>query len=199
METRQKKLNGILLTLLMALVAISVGYAAMQSVLTITTNTVTQSTQTWNIGFVPGTATATVGGTSATGRSCGAATLTANSVTVANTMLSKPGDSCTYALPIKNNGTITAELNSIVPGAPTSTSCTTTEATTSASAQMVCGNITYKLVGNAAGTQNFVTGTTLAANATTTAYLVIAYTGSEPSGSQISQAAGKFTLTYNQK
>jgi hypothetical protein len=41
METRQKKLNGILLTLLMALVAISVGYAAMQSVLTITTNTVT--------------------------------------------------------------------------------------------------------------------------------------------------------------
>jgi uncharacterized repeat protein (TIGR01451 family) len=199
METRQKKLNGILLTLLMALVAISVGYAAMQSVLTITTNTVTQSTQSWNVGFVPGTATATAGGTSATGRSCGNATLTASSVTVAATTLSKPGDSCTYALQIKNSGTITAELATIVPSAPTSTSCTTTSATTSASAQMVCGNITYKLVGNAAGTQNFVTGTTLAANATTTAYLVIAYTGSEPSGSQISQAAGKFTLTYNQK
>ncbi len=198
METRQKKLNGILLTLLMALVAISVGYAAMQSVLTITTNQVTQSTQTWNVGFVPGTVEGTAAGTSGTGRSCGTATLTAPSVTVASTTLSKPGDSCTYALQIRNSGTISAKLSGVVPGAPTSTSCTTTEATTSASAQMVCGNITYKLAGSANGSTAFPKGTTINASGTTTAYLILSYTGSEPSASQITQNSGRFTLTYDQ-
>jgi len=199
MDNERKRLYIIMCTLAVAVVGLSIAYAALSTTLTITMNSVSNSDIVWAVGFEPGTVNATAGGTSATGRSCGAATLTANSVTVAATTLSKPGDSCTYALPIKNSGTITAELATVVPSAPTSTSCTTTSASTSASAQMVCGNITYKLMGNAAGTTNFVTGTTIAANGTTTAYLVIAYTGSQPSASQISQAAGKFTLTYNQK
>ncbi len=198
METRQKRLNGILLTMLMALVTISVGYAALSTTLNITTSTVKNDPTgvTWNIGFT-GSSTPTAGGTSATGRSCGAATISSSSVSIAETTLSKPGDSCTYPLTIKNSGTIAGKLNSVAPTAPTSTSCTTTNATTSASAQMVCGNITYKLAGSANGSTNFVTGTTLAAGGTTTVYLIVSYTGSSLS-SGFTQSAGKFTITYGQ-
>ena len=197
METRQKKLNGILLTLLMALVAISVGYAALQSILNITTTSVNSDPVTWNVGFI-GTSTPTEGGTSSAGRSCGAATVNPAAVTIATIQLSKPGDSCTYPLQIKNSGTISAKVSEIKPTAPTSTTCTITDATSSASAQMVCGDYTYKLAGNAAGTTDFVTEAVLAPDATTTAYLIVSYTGADVNPDTIVQSSGTFTVTYAQ-
>ncbi len=206
MESRTKKLNGILLTLLMALVTISVGYAALSTVLNINISSVTSKGSgdatdpvSWNVGFT-GSSSPTVGGTSSTGRSCGAATVSATSVTVAATTLSKPGDSCTYPLTIKNSGTISAKVSSITPTKPTGTNvtCTVSSGTASASAQMVCGNITYKLAASANGNSPFVTQSTLDGGQSTTVYLIISYTGASLNSTQVTQSSGKFSVTYAQ-
>jgi hypothetical protein len=197
MENERKRLYIIMCTLAVAVVGLSIAYAALSTQLTITMSTVQNdaSGTTWNVGFNPGTITATVGGTNSTvGRSCGTATATASSVTVANTTLSKPDDSCTYQLQIKNTGSIAATLASITQTAPTSTSCSTTTGPT-----MTCGNITYKLTTDAAGSTALTTGGTLAATTgTLTVYLSVKYTGTTLSSSAITQAGGTFTLTYNQ-
>jgi hypothetical protein len=194
---RRRNLQIILVGAVLMIVGISVAFAAMSTALQITTNSVVQQTQSWNIGFVTGTVNGTAGGTSATGRSCGAATVTASSVSVAATNLSKPDDSCTYTLQIKNNGTIAGTLGNIQPTNPTGTNVT---CGTSSGATMVCGNITYKLTTDAAGSTvlNTTTNATLNASATRTIYLVVKFTGTAPTSSQITQSGAKFTLTYNQ-
>ncbi len=194
---RRRNLQIILVGAVLMIVGISVAFAAMSTALQITTNSVVQQTNSWNIGFVTGTVTGTAGGTSATGRSCGNATVTASSVSVAATNLSKPDDSCTYTLQIKNNGTIAGTLANIQPTNPTGTNVT---CGTSSGATMVCGNITYKLTTDAAGSTalNTTTNATLNASATRTIYLVVKFTGTAPTSSQITQSGAKFTLTYNQ-
>lgn len=194
---RRRNLQIILVGAVLMIVGISVAFAAMSTALQITTNSVVQQTNSWNIGFVTGTVTGTAGGTSATGRSCGNATVTASSVSVAATNLSKPDDSCTYTLQIKNNGTIAGTLANIQPTNPTGTNVT---CGTSSGATMVCGNITYKLTTDAAGSTalNTTTNATLSASATRTIYLVVKFTGTAPTSSQITQSGAKFTLTYNQ-
>ncbi len=198
MKKSRRNLQVILVAAILMIVGISVAFAAMSTALTVTTNSVSQlTTVTWNIGFVTGSVTGTAGGTSATGRSCGTATVTASSVTVAATQLSKPDDSCTYTLQIKNNGTIAGTLGTIQPTNPTGTNVS---CGTSSGAQMVCGNITYKLTTDSGGATalNTTTNATLNASATRTIYLVVKFTGTAPVSTQITQSGAKFTLTYNQ-
>ena len=193
-KKNQKQLLTIVGAVVLLIVGISVVYAALSSTLSITTGSVTQSEMSWNVAFQTGTVNATPGGTSETGRVCGAATVTADTVTVANTTLSKPEDSCTYALTVKNTGSLDATLATITPVHPGSTSCT------NSGASMVCGNITYKLTTDAAGTTLLTTGGTLAkTNGTLPVYLVIKYTGATTNTSEVVQTAGGFTLVYNQK
>ncbi len=195
MKRGRRNLQVVLVAAILMVVGISVAFAALSTALNITTNTVKNDPTgvTWNIGFTGTSATATPGGTSATGRTCGSATITSSAVTVAETTLSKPDDSCTYALTIKNSGTITGTLTGITPTKPTSTTCATASGGT-----MVCGNITYKLTSDSAGNTVVTTGGTLAANATRTVYLVVKYTGTTLSSTAITQSGGKFTLTYSQ-
>jgi uncharacterized protein (DUF2141 family) len=195
---RRRNLQIILVGAVLMIVGISVAFAAMSTALNITTNSVVQQTNTWNIGFVTGTVTGTPGGTtSTTGRSCGNATVTATSVSVAATNLSKPDDSCTYTLQIKNNGTIAGTLATITPQNPTGTNVT---CGTSSGATMVCGNITYKLTTDSAGSTllNTTSNATLNGGSTRTIYLVVKFTGTAPSSTAITQSGAKFTLTYNQ-
>lgn len=193
-KKNQKQLLTIVGAVVLLIVGISVVYAALSSTLSITTGSVTQSEMSWNVAFQTGTVNATPGGTSGTGRVCGAATVTADTVTVAATTLSKPEDSCTYALTVKNTGSLDATLATITPVHPGSTSCT------NSGASMVCGNITYKLTTDAAGTTLLTTGGTLAkTNGTLPVYLVIKYTGATTNTSEVVQTAGGFTLVYNQK
>jgi len=190
-----KKLLSIVGAVLLVLVGVTVAYAALSQALNITISKVTQQgiEGGWNVAFETGNVTATEGGTSATGRTCGTATVTADTVTVADTTLSKPDDSCTYALTIKNTGGIDAELATITPNSPTSTSCTPS------GASMVCGNITYKLTTDAAGTTLLTTGGILAkTSGTLPVYLVVKFTGSGTSSTTVEQANGGFTLVYNQ-
>ena len=135
----KKNLLSIVVAVLLVLVGVTVAYAALSQVLNITISKVTQQgiEGGWNVAFETGSVTATVGGTSSQGRSCGTATVTTDTVTVGDTQLSKPDDSCTYELTVKNTGGIDATLATITPNAPTSISCT------NSGASMVCGNITY--------------------------------------------------------
>ncbi len=173
---------------------IGVAYAALSQTLEITTTAVTSSGISWNVGFQSGNVTGTKGGTSTADVVCGTATVTGSSVSVAASTLSKPDDSCTYALVIKNLGDIDATLASVNPSAPTSTSCT------NSGASMVCGNITYYLstTNNVASPTLLTTGGTLVkTTGTLNVYLIIKYTGTTV-GSEVQQNGGKFTLIYNQ-
>ncbi len=191
MKERKKK-QLIIIALLVVIVGIGVAYAALSQTLTITASKITQSNLTWNVGFTGTSATATVGGTSSTGRSCGTATITSTSVTVADTTLSKPDDSCRYTLTIKNNGSIPAKLKTITPTAPSSITCGTLS-----NGNMVCGNITYKLASNTSGTL-LTTGGTLAAGASLNVYLFIQYTGTTTNSSAVTHTGAKFTILYEQ-
>ena len=177
MRNSRKNLQVILVAVVLLLVGLSVGFAALSATLNITTSSVKQDPVTWNIGFQGTSATPTLGGTSSVGRSCDNAAITTSSVTIANATLSKPGDKCTYALTIKNNGSIAGTLYSVTPTKPTSTTCTVTAASTTASA---------------------TTGSTLAASGTKAAYLIIEYTGNTLNSSTVTQSAGAFSIVYNQ-
>lgn len=179
--------------ILVLLISITIIYAALSTTLNITINRVSQNALTWNVAFSTGSVTPTVGGTGDAGRSCGTATVDATTVTVANTTLSKPEDSCTYQLTINNTGSIDAKLGTITPVHPSSTNCT------DSGASMVCGNITYKLATNSTGTTLLATNSTIAnTTGTQTVYLIIKYTGATTSNTSTTQSSGGFTLVYNQ-
>ena len=112
---------------------------------------------------------------------------------MADTTLSKPDDSCTYALSVKNNGTIPAKLSSISPTAPSGITCGTITGPT-----MVCGNITYKLTTDNTGNTSLPTNTSLAVNATQQFYLVVKFTGQNPASTAITQSGASFSLVYDQ-
>ena len=204
MESRNKKLTQILVAIVLTIAGLSVAFAALSATLNITTSSVTQKGSdvvTWNVGFVGSSATPTVGGSSSVGRTCKNATITSSQVSIeSGVVLSKPGDSCTYELTIKNSGTIPALLSTITPTSPTGTgvTCTPTAGSTTNSAKIVCGNITYTLAGSANGNTNFVTGTSLNANQSTTVYLIAAFTGSTPATSAVTQSGAAFQIYYVQ-
>ena len=190
----RRTLLGVIYAMVVILTGISVAYAALSTTLNVTVNKVTQNALTWNVGFQTGTVPVTPGGEGSSVATCGAASVTASTVTVAESTLSKPNDSCTYTLTVKNTGGIDATLGTITPKNPESTSCT------NSGASMVCGNITYKLTTDAAGTTLLTTGGTLAkTNGTQTIYLVVKYTGSGLVSNEIAQNSGGFSLVYNQQ
>ena len=207
--------------LLIAVVGLSIAYAALSTQLNINYGTVTQNVLNWSVGFrtTPSSVSATAYGTSATGRSCGNATVTRTSVTIGATQLSKPGDKCEWELVIENTGDIDAYLSTLTLTYPTSVSCTKNNGT------MVCGNITYTLArgknqlfgyslfqpGRRPGSSSpgtggmgeYITpqngeGEVLSHGTSFTAYLVAEFTGSEPSDSSVVQSGANFTLTYEQ-
>lgn len=179
--------------MLILVLGIVVAYATLSTTLNLKFTGVTQNALTWNIGFTGTSATGTAAGTSATGRTCGAATITPTSVSVAATTLSKPDDKCTYALTIKNSGGIAAKLSAITPTKPASTTCGT-----ASGGNMVCGNITYKLTSDAAGTNLLAVNQTLAAGASLSAYLVVSYTGTSLNSTAVTQSNATFSLAFAQ-
>lgn len=193
MNKDRKSMYISIIALIVAVLGVTIGYAVLSTTLNINFGNVTQNAMTWDVGFVGTSVEGVSDGTSNTGRSCGTASVTSSTVTLATTSLSKPGDKCTYPLKIKNNGGIVAKLTAITPKSPTDISCTSTEAS------MVCGNITYKLASDADGTTSLPINTTLDVEEEKTAYLVVSYTGTTLNSENITQSNGGFTLTYNQK
>ena len=196
----------LLLIAVLAVVSIGTAYAALSATLTVTVNKVTQSALEWNPRIT--TCTVSTVGTSTTETSCGAATVASNglSVTIADTKLSKPEDACIYKCTISNvktgtPATLPAKINSVVPTSPSGITCSNTSASSSESAKMVCGNITYGIYATASTsgtTSNFTTGQTIASGSTKDFYLVAQYTGTTVNSTAVTHTGGKFTFTLGQ-
>ncbi|MBQ6135046.1 MAG: hypothetical protein IJI60_01875 [Bacilli bacterium] len=199
MEREENKTNRsvfIVALLCTCLLGISIAYAVLSTTLTVTLSQMSQQALTWNVGFQTGTVTGTRGGTDGGSASlvCGDATVTANSVTVANTTLATLHDKCTYHLIVLNTGSVDAELSTVTAVEPPSATCTENGAT------MVCDNTTYKLTTDAAGQSLLTTGGTLVATTgTLDVYLIVEYTGESTGGTNADQNNGGFTLIYSQK
>lgn len=190
-ENKKKKIILIVTILCICLLGITVAYTVLSTALNITFGSIKQNSLTWNVGFEPGIVSGTK--TGAAGVICGDATVTADTVSVANTTLTTLHDKCVYSLKVKNTGTIEAILSSIASKTPTSTSCDTT--TTS---RMICGNITYKLTTDQAGTSLLALNNVLVASTgTLDVYLTAEYTGTS-TGTSSEQRNGGFTLNYTQ-
>ena len=198
MKTKYRIMKTYLIIAFISTIIIGIAYAALSATLDVTFGNVTQNVLTWNVGFDTTTSTsATVGGTSATGRSCGTLTLSSSSVTVSDTTLSKPDDSCRWTLKIKNTGTIAAKLTAISSTSATGTNVTCTVPTAN-KAQMVCGNITYSITTNTTGTTVLTTGAPLASNGSRTVYLFAKYTGEGVNATAVTQSGATFTIVYSQ-
>lgn len=203
-KARNEALYFIIALLVIIVVGLSVAYAALSATLNITINKVQQNPYTWAVVFKDETVNGVATGTSSTGLSCGDATSSGASVTVADTSLSKPGDKCRWTLTIKNtssavpSGTgISAKLNSISATAPTSVTCT---GTGNDSLSMECGNITYKLTTDQDGNTLLAKNSTIAAGGQQIVYLHAIYTGTgiNTGTDPIVQSGAKFTLVYGQ-
>ena len=198
----------ILLVAVVMVISIGIAYAALSATLTLTTNSVKQSVYTWSHTMTCEMTNEV--GTSSTGRSCGAVRTTTNGTTavvIEDTTLSKPDDACIYKCTITNAGTIPSKITGIVPTKPSSTTCTATSAGASATANMVCGNITYGIYASATVSGTTITktnltvptaGISLAAGGTKDAYLVVQYTGTSLATSAVTQSNGKFTFNIAQ-
>ena len=88
-----------------AIVGLSIGYAALQQTLTITTAATTKG-ETWSVKFA-NLGTPTLGGKAAVST---AATITDTLINI-NIDLKQPGDSAVYTFDVTNAGTIDAKLN----------------------------------------------------------------------------------------
>ena len=191
MKFNSKNLKTVFVVAIVLILSIAVAFAALSTTLSITFGNITQDTLTWNVGFETGSVSGTKSGSAAA--SCGTATVTANSASISNTVLATLHDKCTYALTIKNTGTIDALLSTISAQTPSGITCDS-----SVTSKMVCGNITYKLTTDSAGNNLLATDLNLVkTTGTLPVYLIAEYTGTEVSQSAEHSNCG-FTLNYTQ-
>ena len=198
---------------LLLLFSVSVAYAAViftQS-LTITSNKVSQTGISWNVHFVAGTVNASEASTNGTGYTCGAATVTTTSVTIADSEMSIPNKTCTYELQIKNDGGVAAKLGQIsrttTPTAtvtPTSAGSVTCSAS-NGNAVVTCGGtnnpayITYRLGTTSAATTPISTSNvSVAIGGTTKIYLVVKNNRSDLATAKVELSAATWSLRFDQ-
>ena len=207
----QQKLTFMMVAFLVVIVGLSVAYAALSATLNITVNKVTENALSWDVKWKASTpCTVTSGGTSDTGRSCGAASVSSDglSLSIANTTLSKPGDNCRYTCTVQNNGSIAAKLHA----APTTTAPSVTSGGGSCSKSgttITCKNsagtniLTYKIGKNADCTTALSTSDTIAAKSGTTpgsftAYVCIDYVDTNVQTVENSFSNAKYALVWDQ-
>lgn len=194
---RNKKMYIILSVLIVFVVVLSVAYATLSTQLNITVASTKQAKQAWNVGFVANNSiSATVSGTSDTGRSCSTISATTSTVTVGNIQLSKPEDKCTWPLTIKNNGTIAANLKQVNITAPTGITCTSLD---TRYAVANCGNIKYLITTDADGSNTLPYNTVINAGASLQVYLSARYNSDTLTSTEIVHSGLKFALVFEQK
>lgn len=126
-----------LLTLIAAIVGLSVAYALLSTTLSISGSTKV-SAASWGIKFKNLSGSVTGGATYTL------PTLSDTSLSDYEIILTKPGDSVTFNFDITNEGTIGAKVTSLIKNTPTCSGVAgSTTGTTDA--PLVCNNITYSL------------------------------------------------------
>ena len=188
----RRKLFIVFITLTAIILIISVGFAALSTTLNISTTNVTQTPQSWDVGFVPETVTPEARGTSSIGLNCPTATTTKTTITIGEMTLSKPEDTCAYTFQVKNNGTLHANLQSILFSDPVEQSCT------GGVSYKQCGNIVYHINradGSASEHLNLNNGY-ICSEETYNLIVEIDYVGDTLNSTEITQTNGKFTLLF---
>ena len=188
----RRKLFIVFITLTVIILIVSVGFAALSTTLNISTTNVTQTPQTWDVGFVPETVTPEARGTSSIGLNCPTATATKTTITIGEMTLSKPEDTCVYTFQVKNNGSLHASLKSIIFSDPLEQSCTGNTSYKS------CGNILYYLGrtdGSSGEPLNSYNGY-ICSQEIYYLKLEIMYASNTLNTTEITQTNGKFTLEF---
>ena len=189
--------------LIVAIVSITVAFAAMSTTLTINGTGVMQ-TASWDIRFVPATLTsATTGSASITT----APTLTETTLGTFAIVLTRPGDSIVYTFDVTNDGTIDARIGTLLQNGIAVTTAANTNAVctglaldpadATADAALVCGNLTYTLVYTATGVPVMLNDT-LTAGQTRNLTLRIAYTGTTLPTDDVQITGLGLSITYVQ-
>lgn len=179
------------IALMVAVVGLTIGYAAYSSTLRIN-GTANVDPSSWNVKFVYKTGnslTATLTGGAVMNTE---ATLTDTQVSGFDVTLKAPGDSATYTFAVKNAGSLAAKLSTFTMGtlscAPAGGSSATTE-----EASNVCKELSYTLTG-------VTEGDTLAANDSNDLTLKLEWskTGVATASGPIAITVGETTLLYTQ-
>lgn len=204
----QQKLTFMMVAFLVVIVGLSVAYAALSTTLNITVNKVTENALTWDVAWKASSpCTLVEGGTSSTGRTCGAATASGANLTIADTTLSKPGDYCRYTCTIQNNGGIVAKFNTATPTVPTVTSgggsCSKSGTTITCKNSSSANVLTYKIGKNSDCSTALSASDTIAAKSGTTPGSFIVYVCIDYASNTVQSTAqvytnAKYTLVWNQ-
>jgi len=162
--------------LFMAIIGMSVAFAAMSTQLQIDGSAEFRSPG-WDVRFVVGSLNVTT----STYASTTTPTLTANNLGPFQAVLTRPGDSVTFTFDVTNAGGINARIdqilrNGVVGGMPDCVGLSTDGATAVADAAIVCGNLTYTLTYTDTGLPVAVNDY-LDATTTRNLTLTLAYTG----------------------
>ena len=183
-KNREVKVIAVV-ALLVAVVGLSVAYAALSTTLEIT-GQATINSASWNVQFAAGESTKT-GGTTFT-----APTVSSTSISGLSVTLTKPGDSYTYSFSIQNTGSINAKLGTVNIGTISCTGTDTTEATNT------CADLTYSVT-YADGTP-FQVGDSLDSQTSKEAKLTISYNAAADSvpANPITVNGLTATLIYDQ-
>lgn len=201
----RKKMYIILFSLVFVVIVMSVGYAIMSTALNIQfgsgTNALTLKKEAWNVSLMTsGNNNGTASGSADTvGRSCGSLTVTANTITVGDTTLSKPGDKCLWTFKVKNSGTIDASLQSVSNIGPDGITCS--EVSTLYT-KMVCGNIAYRILTSSSdensALKSGIDSSDVLPGEEKTYYIMAKYVGTNLNSSPVTHSGVSFKLNYVQ-
>ena len=179
------------IALMVAVVGLTIGYAAYSSTLKIT-GAANVDPSSWNVKFAYKTGSSLVAAKTGKAVVNTEATLSDTQVSGFNATLKAPGDSITYNFLVTNSGSLDAELSTFTMGtiscAPASGSNATTE-----EANAICSELSYTLTGVTASDR-------LAAGESKdlTLKLEWASTGTAVASDDIAITVGETTLIYTQ-
>ena len=196
MEKGRKTKAVAIVALIVAVLGLTVAFAALSTTLTIN-GTAEVNTATWDIHFENLSSAVTTGDateTTAPTIQVGADSKPNTKIGDFKVQLTKPGDSVTYTFDVKNTGTIDATLGTLTIGTPVCTSNTSVDEDET----IVCDNLTYELTYTDGGTP-VAQNDTLNKGETKNLTLKLAFDGDELPTDDVSITGLDVTMIYNQK
>lgn len=187
----KEKITGViaLAALVVAVIGVSIAFAAMSQTLTI--NGTATVSPAFSVKFANLAAPTLVGTATVTT----APTLTATHIGNYAVKLMQKNDSVTYTFDIKNTGTINAKLSTLTKATPTCTGSATDTTQAASDATTVCSNLTYTLTYTTGGTA-VAANDTLASGETKNVTLKISYNSDTLPIDDVNVANLDLTLVY---
>lgn len=136
---KRKKLYIILSIIIISLLSLTIAYAVLSTTLSITGGA-NINASTWKIALIPSSdSTVTTGSATYT-----TPTITGTSIGNYSVSLTKPGDSVTMVFNVENQGTLNAEIDSVINSIPT---CTSLDNNPN-DEQLICDNLEISMTYN---------------------------------------------------